>query len=167
MQAWAPRWFRDALRIDLSRRRRQDGNFEIKTEADVNAVFRDAGVDMTWYIDTPTWGTAIPNLTSNANLSAGATGVLSAFPQTAEILIAPAGKFTMIDRAQVSIGVTGNNWYRDNASNNKNEVTYFFENYEGVVDTTSCPAHLLKFDTLCYAGNMNADRAVACTGVAT
>jgi hypothetical protein len=167
MQAWAPRWFRDALRVDISRRRNTNGQFQIATEADVNRVFADAGFDMTWYLDTPTWGTVVPNLTSNANLSAGATGVLSAFPQTAEVLVAPVGKFTMIDRAQLSIGVTGNNWYRDNTSNSKNEVTYFFENYEGVVDTTSCPAHLVKFDTLCYAGNMTADRAVACTGVAT
>jgi hypothetical protein len=167
MQAWAPRWLRDALRVDLSRRRNTDGTFNLATAADVDRVFMDAGVDMTWYLDTPTWGTPIPNLTSNANLSAGASGVLSAFPATAEILIAPQGKFTMIDRAQLAIGVTGNNWYRDNASNAKNEVTYFFENYEGVVDTTSCPAHLVTFAALCYNGLQGADRTVACTGVAS
>lgn len=166
-QAWAPRWFRNALRVDMTRRNRSDGSFRLATGAEVDAVFRDAGFDMTWYIDTPTWGTAVPNLTGNANLSAGATGVLSPFPATAEILVAPTGKFTMIDRAQVSIGVTGNNWYRDNASNAKNEVTYFFENYEGVVDTTSCPAHLLKFEALCYNGAQVADQEFACTGVAT
>lgn len=166
MVGWAPRWLLRAFQIDLSRRRR-DGTWEMATEAQVNAAFAAAGVSMTWYLDDPVWGTPPPAaLATNGNESIGLLGDLSPLPTEADILIAPAGKFAMIDRAQLSIGVTGNNWYRDNVSNSKNEVTYFWENYEGIVDTTSCDAHILHFEGLCYNGAQIADAALQCSGEA-
>ena len=166
MHGWAPRWLLNALRIDLSRRNSRGLGFRFATEAEVNAVFRDGvGINMTWYMDTPSWGEPLPFIVAGNPPSTGTTAFLNALPSSADILVAPEGKFAMIDRAQVSLGITGNNWYRDNASNNKNEVTFFVENYEGIVDTTSCPAHILHWDGLCYNGREVADVAVTCEGV--
>jgi hypothetical protein len=168
MHGWAPRWLLNALRIDLSRRNSRGTGFNFATEAEVNAVFENnVGINMTWYMDTPSWGEPLPFIVAGNPPSTGTTAFLNQLPSSADILVAPEGKFTMIDRAQVSLGVTGNNWYRDNASNNKNEVTFFVENYEGVVDTTSCPAHILHWDALCYNGREVADVVTDCNGLGT
>jgi len=165
MHGWAPRWLLNALRIDLSRRNTFGRGFNFATEADVNAVFNNVGINMTWYMDNPSWGTPLPFLVAGNPPSAGTSAFLNALPSEVDILVAPEGKFAMIDRANVSLGVTGNNWYRDNASNNKNEVTFFYETFEGIVDTTSCPAHILHWDSLCYNGAEAAAVAIDCNYV--
>ena len=80
------------------------------------------------------------------------------------MILAPAGKFGVMDRGELSIGVTGNNLYRDNASNASNQFTFFFENFEGLVDTDSCPAYQLEIPGLCHNGVQIADLAIACDG---
>lgn len=165
MHGWAPRWLLAALQIDLARRNTRGGAWRLSSEAEVNAVFRDAGINMTWYLDDPVWGTPVPaSLATGGNPSIGLLGTLAELPDEVDILVAPEGKYAMIDRAQLSIGVTGNNWYRDNASNARNELTYFFENYEGVVDTTSCDAHILHFEDLCYTGREIEAVEIDCDG---
>lgn len=163
MDGWAHRWLLDAMRIDLSRRRR-DGTWQLASRAEVNARMAEAGVDMTWYWDSPSWGTPAPDLTFSGDPSAGLLGTLSPLPSEGEILLAPKGKFRMIDRAQLQVGVTGNNLYRDNTSLARNEFTFFVENYEGVVDTNSCPAHLLHFEGLCHSGRQISDVLIDCDG---
>ncbi|MDQ3112685.1 MAG: major capsid protein [Actinomycetota bacterium] len=154
---WAPRWLQTAIRIDLSRRNRRDGNWAVATEGVADQIFRDAGVTPHWFIDTPTWSPAIPPIAT--------AGTLSALPSTATVLIAPRGKFALMDGGQLDIGVTGNNIYRDNVSNSRNEFTFFFENFEGVVNTTSCPAHRLVFTDLCWNGAQIADYTLNCLGI--
>ncbi len=163
MDGWAHRWVLDAMRIDLARRNRS-GAWDLASRAEVNARLAEAGVDMTWYWDSPSWGTPAPDLTTAGNPSAGFLGTLSPLPDEADFLLAPKGKFRMIDRAQLQIGVTGNNLYRDNRSLAMNEFTFFVENYEGVVDTNSCPAHLLHFQGLCHTGRQIADQLIECDG---
>ena len=90
---------------------------------------------------------------------------MTALPSEATVLIAPRGKYALMDGGQLDIGVTGNNIYRDNVSNSRNEFTFFFENFEGVVDTTSCPARRLVFPSLCYNGAQIADVTINCLGV--
>jgi hypothetical protein len=90
-------------------------------------------------------------------------GVLNLLPRTLEILVAPAGKFAVIDRGELAIGVTGNNIYRDNTSNSRNEFTFFFENFEGVVNTTSCPAYKLELSA-CWNGIQIDDVVIDCEG---
>lgn len=136
MVAWIPRWVLWAMKMDLSRRRRTDGGFSVPSDAQIEAMFREVGIsNVTWYIDTPSYAVAIPGIAS--------ANTLNLLPASVQVLIAPAGKFAVMDRGELAIGVTGNNIYRDNQSNSRNEFTFFFENFEGIVNTTSCPAHIL------------------------
>jgi hypothetical protein len=156
MDAWLPRWVLFALKADLMRRRTTNGYVGAPSDAQINALFSDVGVTPHWYIDTPSWATPVPAL--------AVSGRLGRFPRNLEVLVAPRGKFAVMDRGELSIGVTGNNLYRDNASNAKNEFTFFFENFEGVVNTNSCPAHLLQIDNLCFNGQQIADLVINCEG---
>jgi hypothetical protein len=163
MNGWAHRWVLTALRIDQARRRR-DGAWTLASEAEINSKFMDAGFNMTWFIDNPSWSTGPGAMTSGADFSAGILGTLNALPNEADILVAPVGKYAMIDRAQIQVGITGNSLYRDNTSLARNEFTFFVENYEGIVDTNSCPAHIINFPGLCHNGQQIDEVALDCAG---
>lgn len=156
MQAWIPRWVLWAMKMDLARRRRTDGSFTVPSDAQIEGMFREVGIsNVTWYLDNPSYAVAIPGLASG--------GTLNLLPASVQILIAPTGKFAVMDRGELAIGVTGNNIYRDNQSNSRNEFTFFFENFEGVVDTTSCPAHILDIPA-CWNGVQIDDIVINCQG---
>lgn len=154
--AWLPRWIVPALQADLMRRKRTDGGTNgVPSEGEVRAVFQSAGVTPHFFRDTPSWATPIPKLQTS--------GVLGWFPRNLEMLVAPRGKFALMDRGELNIGVTGN-VMRDNTSLSKNEFTFFFENFEGIVNTTSCPAHVIQFNNLCFNGAQIADLVINCEG---
>jgi hypothetical protein len=154
-EMWAPRNLMYAIKADMMRRRRTDGGFfSVPSDAQVNALFTSVGVTPHWFIDTPSWATPIPKLQ--------VSGRLGQFTRNLEILIAPRGKFAVIDRGELNFGV--NNVMRDNTSLSKNEYTLFYENWEGIVNTTSCPAHILEFDNLCFNGQQIADVVGNCEG---
>jgi hypothetical protein len=154
-QAWIPRWVLWAMKMDILRRRRTDAGFSVPSDAVIEQMFRDVGVDVTWFIDRPTFAVAIP--------AVGTGGNLNRLPASVQILLAPQGKFAAIDRGELAIGVTGNNIYRDNESNRRNQFTFFFENFEGVVNTTSCPAYTLDIPT-CWNGAQIDDIVINCQG---
>lgn len=155
MQAWIPRWVLWAMKMDIMRRRRTDAGFGVPSDGQIEAMFREVGVDVTWFIDRPTWAVAIPSVAT--------ASTLNLLPASVQVLIAPPGKFAMIDRGELAIGVTGNNLYRDNESNRRNQFTFFFENFEGVVNTTSCPAHVLNIPA-CWNGAQIDDIVINCQG---
>ena len=157
MEGWLPRWVRSAMKMDIMRRRNDTGRPVMPTDAEVDQMFRNIGVNPHFFIDTPTWAASVPAVQTGGNKNN--------LPDTIDILLAPRGKFAVMDRGQLSIGVTGNNIYRDNASNARNQFTMFFENFEGVVNTDSCPAYLLELPNLCYNGVQIADVALDCEGV--
>lgn len=154
MEAWAHRYILWGMKMDVMRRRRTDGQISVPSDEQINAMFREVGINIHWVIDTPTWGTPIPAVGSST---------LNRLPQSVQILIAPPGKFALMDRGELSIGVTGNNIYRDTSSNERNQFTFFFENFEGVVDTNSCPAHILDIP-VCWNGVQVDDQLVNCFG---
>lgn len=155
--AWLPRWVRYAMKMDIIRRRSTNGGMiSVPSDAQIDNMFRDVGVEPHFFIDTPTWAEAVPAVQTG--------GVLNLLPSTIDMVIAPRGKFAVMDRGELSIGVTGNNIYRDNASNSKNQFTMFFENFESLVDTNSCPAYLLTIEDLCHNGIQIADEVMACDG---
>lgn len=144
MNAWLPRWVKSAIKISLMRRRNTTGEgVRVVSDGEVNALFQNVGFNPIWFIDTPTWAPTIPPVHR--------AGSLQILPQEVPVLVAPAGKFAIMDRGSLSIGVTGNNIYRDNTSNSKNDFTMFWENFEGVVDTDSCPSYLLTVPA-CWNG---------------
>ena len=155
--AWMPRWVRTAMKMDIVRRRSTNGGtISVPGDGAIDSMFMDAGVTPHYFIDTPSWASAVPAVQSG--------GVLNLLPSSVEMVIAPRGKFAVMDRGELSIGVTGNNLYRDNTSNSKNQFTFFFENFEALVDTNSCPAYLLTIEDLCHNGIQIADEVLNCDG---
>lgn len=153
-KAWLPRWIMWGMKMDIMRRRRVDGGFSVPSDGEINRMFHDVGVSPTWFMDTPTYAVAT---------SGPGTNTLNLLPQSVQVMIAPPTKFAAIDRGELAIGVTGNNIYRDNESNRRNQFTYFFENFEGVVDTDSCPAHILDIP-VCWNGAQIDDIVINCQG---
>jgi len=157
MDAWLPRWVRTAMKMDIVRRRNTSGSaIDVPADSVIDRMFMDAGVSPHFFIDTPSWATAVPAVQT--------AGVLNLLPSSVEMVVAPRGKFAVMDRGELSIGVTGNNLYRDNSSNASNQFTFFFENFEGLVDTNSCPAYLLTIEDLCHNGIQIADEVITCEG---
>jgi hypothetical protein len=157
MDAWMPRWLRYGIKMDMASMNRSDGGKNrVPSDAEVDALFRDAGFEPHWYIDRPSWATAIPNLQT--------AGDLNYLPNSVEILVHKRGKFALMDRGELTIGVTGNNMYRLEDDLRKNQFTFFYESFEGLIDTDSCPAHVLQLRGLCYTGHQIADQLIACEG---
>jgi hypothetical protein len=154
-EVWLPRWAFYAIKADMVSRRRTDGGFfSVPSDAAVNALFSSVGFTPHWYIDTPSWATPVPRLQ--------VSGQLGQFTRNLEMLVAPRGKFAVIDRGELNFGV--NNVMRDNTSLSKNEYTLFFENWEGIVNTTTCPAHIIDLNNLCFNGQQIADVVLNCEG---
>jgi len=155
---WMPRWILNGIKTDLMRRRNSSGNPQaVPSDAQVAGLFRSVGAEPHFFIDTPSWATPVPAVHS--------ANTLNLLPNQVEMIVAPRGKFAVMDRGELSIGVTGNNIYRDNASNSKNQFTMFFENFEGLVNTNSCPAYLLTVEGLCHNGVQIDDAVIDCVGV--
>lgn len=155
VEVWLPRWLINALKVDMLHQRRTDGNKNTPTDADVNAVFSRAGANVHWYLDEPSWRAA-----AHPSQAAG-DGNLAQWPTEFAALIAPPGKFALIDRGELRVGVSGNNIYRDITQLMRNEFTFFFESFEGIVDTNSCPADIVEFP-VCFNGVQVADVTVDC-----
>lgn len=157
MDAWMPRWVLYAIKTDLMRRRRTDGGRNmVPSDAEINGMFRDAGVEPHWFMDRPSWATPVPGVAVN--------GVLNFFPRSVEILIHPRGKFALMDRGNLNIGVTGNNQYRVDDDLLRNQFRFFFESFEGLIDTNTCPAHTIQIDTTCWSGVQIDDVVLGCAG---
>lgn len=127
--AWAPRWVKAALVIDIINRKNLTGtnaNVAAAT-SDVEAAIAGVGLDINWTLDYASDWTQAPVLPADA-------GAIPALPHTANLILSPKGNFRVLDRGELTIGVTNNNIYRDNASNAKNQFTMFFENFEGLID---------------------------------
>ena len=155
MEAWAPRWVLWGIKMDLLRRRQDGSNVPtIATDAQIAAMFASVGVNIHWFMDTPSYAVAIP--------AVGAS-TLNLIPQSVQILIAPPGKFALMDRGELNIGVTGDGLYRDTSTNARNQFTFFFENFEGVVNTNTCPAHILDIP-VCWNGAQIDDIVINCQG---
>ena len=158
MDAWMPRWLLWALRMDILSRRR-DGNGQAPSVATVEQGFRDVGVEPHWYMDRPSWATPFGG-TSRFSVS----GDLVMFPSTVQILVHRRGKFAVINKGALQLGLGGNP-LRIEEDVRRNQATFFFESFEGLVDTDSCPAHLLTIPGLCYNGFQIADKNIACEGI--
>jgi hypothetical protein len=146
-----------AMKMDLMRRRRTDGGVNmVPSDAEINALFSNVGVVPHWFMDRPSWATPVPGI--------AVSGVLNFFPRSVEILVHPRGKFALMDRGNLAIGVSGNNQYRIEDDLLRNQFRFFFESYEGVIDTNTCPAHILQIDTTCWSGVQIDDVVLGCSG---
>lgn len=157
MEVWMHRWVLQAIKLDMISRRTTNGTrLSVPSDAEVISLFRSAGFDPHFFIDTPSWATPVPTSVDTA-------GALNSLPGTIDMLIAPPGKFALMDRGNLSFGITSN-IYRDIDSLKRNCYTFFAESFEGIVNTTSCPAHILSVPT-CFNGAQIADLAMDCEGL--
>ena len=157
MDVWMHRGILNSIKADIVARKRTDGQrTSVPSDAEINRMFAEAGANAHWTLDVATWMTPLQNFTT--------VGILKAFPRNVEMVIAPTGKFAVLDRGELNIGVTGNGMYRDNTSNSRNEFTFFFENFEGLVDTDSCPAHIVEINNVCWNGQQIHDVFIDCEG---
>lgn len=156
VEGWTHRYVLWGMKLDIARRRQLDGKPpRIVSDREIETMFADAGVNIHWFIDTPSWGTAVPAVASG--------GVLNLLPQSVEILLAPRGKLALMDRGLLTIGVAPNGLYRDTRTNEDNSFRIFFENFEGVVNTNTCPAHILSIP-VCWSGVQIDDIVINCQG---
>ena len=156
VEGWAHRIYLTAIKVDIARRRQTDGKPpRIVSDEEVNRMFADVGVNMHWFIDTPSWAVAIPSVATG--------GKLNLLPQSMPILLAQRGKFALMDRGYTGIGVAPSGIYRDTRTNEDNSFRFFFESFEGIVNTNTCPAHILEIP-VCWNGAQIDDVLINCQG---
>jgi len=156
VDGWAHRIYLTAIKVDIARRRQTDGKPpRIVSDDEVNRMFADVGVNMHWFIDTPSWAVAIPSVATG--------GKLNLLPQSMPILLAQRGKFALMDRGYTGIGIAPSGIYRDTRTNEDNSFRFFFESFEGIVNTNTCPAHILEIP-VCWNGAQIDDVLINCQG---
>lgn len=157
MIAWMPRWILFALKADFMRRRSTNGGrITVPSDDDIRRLFNEVGVTPVFFLDSPSWVTPIPNLQTN--------NVLGQFPRNLEVLVAPTSKFRSFDEGNMTVGVQPNNVYRVGDDLLRNRFRMFWESTEGVLDTNTCPAHIIEFNNLCFNGQQIADLVINCEG---
>lgn len=102
-----PRWAKDAIRGDLSRRN-GDQNYLTMSDADINALFTVRRTRVQWVADWQVRGAGFP----------GTATALTAWPVTVDFLIFPAGTFVRGNGMSLDLGVV-----RDSVLNADNDHT--------------------------------------------
>lgn len=148
--AWMPRWMLTALQIDLASQRREGGSLRsrLAPASDVNAALREAGLDVTWTLDTATTWASVPVAVDG--------NALPALPTQFDLIMTPKGNLRALDRGDLTIGVQPGGVYRDNSSNARNQFTIFQENFEGLIDF-GARTYSLTIEGACPGGAQTAD----------
>lgn len=141
MNAYVPRWFLSALRLDQMSRR----GGSVPSVADINRQFADVGANLIPVMDRPSWQVA-------DGVMLNGSSELGRLPNQVKILLTPADKFAMMERGDLSVGVRGAGM-RDSALVSKNSSQIFYESFEGIVDLNSCPAYTVHMTGLKYSGH--------------
>lgn len=126
LHAWMPRWVQRMLVSDAALLTKYDSTLadRVVTEADINRLFSDLGVNVTWTLD---------NATGWQALGPQAAGALNSFPTTTDIIFSPEGNFQALDQGNLQVGVTNRvPWDLDDMA--RNQFTMFWESYEGLLD---------------------------------
>lgn len=157
MDVYLPRWTLMGMVIDLISRNmsQMTSTITLATEATIRRLFAEAGFNLIPFMDNATW--------SIANNAVATTGALSALPTSAKILVTPPGKYAVMDRGDFSVGVAGAP-ARDSETIKTNRAVFFYENFEGLVNTDTCPAYTLTIDALRFTGQQVADITLTSLG---
>jgi hypothetical protein len=114
-----PEWFKNALRVDLTKQLPGDGQdvtFNL-ADADINRWFASRQINVTWHIDGET--TQI--------FGAQEAGDLLAFPANVIWYLFAEGTFLFLDGGELDLGLV-----RDSTLNGTNDYKIFLETFEGV-----------------------------------
>jgi hypothetical protein len=154
-QALLPAVVEDLLELDTIQTR--DGN-RFKSIGELNGYLAGLGIDVSYYLDTPTTGVA---QIATVDETAGALDDLPDFVQWA---IYPQGTFLHLDMAELNLGIV-----RDSTLNSTNDFQNFGESFENVARIGPAQAALWVTTDLCANGMLApAGTARTCdAGVAT
>jgi hypothetical protein len=111
LQLLAPAWVRTAIAVDLGLQAPGDNTFT-SSPNEVDAYFREFGVDPIWHVD---------------DLPGSAAFAGCAFPGSADWLLFPTGSFLRLDTGELNLGVV-----RTKEDVQKNKYCEFTETFETV-----------------------------------
>lgn len=135
MQAWAPRWVRTMMQLDLMRQAPGDVTLDT-TGAEIDGYLRNYNIDMTWYLDG--W--------SPDRWEPFAAGTTDTFPNPVRILVAHPGAHVFLDQGTLDLGIV-----RDSTLNARNDYQVFNETFEGLATPGFDPAYITF--TVCPDGS--------------
>ena len=113
----APRVLLDILELDTVQT--QFDRYRLKSE--IEAYLSGLGVDVTWYLDSPSTGT------SQVADASQAAGALDGLPANVQMAFFPSGTFLHLDMASLELGIV-----RDSTLNSTNDFQIFGESFENV-----------------------------------
>jgi hypothetical protein len=114
-----PEWFKNALRIDLTKQLPGDGQdvtFNL-ADADITRWFASRNINVTWHIDGE----------EGQIFGAQTAGNLLAFPEQVIWYLFAEGTFLFLDGGELDLGLV-----RDSTLNGTNDYKIFLETFEGV-----------------------------------
>ena len=114
-----PEWFKNALRVDLTKQLPGDGQdvtFNL-ADGDINRWFASRQINVTWHIDGET----------GQIFGAQNAGALLDFPSTVVWYLFAEGTFLFLDGGELDLGLV-----RDSTLNGTNDYKIFLETFEGV-----------------------------------
>ena len=150
LRALVPRWITTLGDVDLVRSLASDSRFVSEGEAVFVSGLAVAGVNVTFYDDSPTTGVA-------QTFGAQAAGALSPFPTAVQWGLYDEGHFLFLDGGTLDLGIV-----RDSNLNSTNDYETFVETFEGLAPRGV--ESLWITSTVCADGTSSAgiEDAVAC-----
>lgn len=142
MRVLLPTWVLAMAEADLIRGLQSDPSFLTNASGIFTQALADAGVNVSFYADTPTTGTS-------QLLSADAGAQLDAFPLVVQWGIWPEGTFIFLDKGYHDFGIV-----RDSTLNDDNLAEMFAESFEGIAKVG--PQALWVSQSVCHDGTSGA-----------
>lgn len=143
-----PDWVRDMIRADLIREHAGGPESLVRTDAQIEAYFRAANINTTWYLDTETGEGQVYGAQGNqALLGWNLSPVTYMFPE---------GSFIFLDGGTLDLGIE----IRDTTMNEGNNVRAFTETFENIAFIGVEALEITH--NLCVSGAGSLDIAVTC-----
>jgi hypothetical protein len=119
-----------------------------RTKGDIEAYLASAGIDVTWYMDTPLNGNGSgPDGPSMIADAAQGVGTLESFPDVIQWGLFAAGTFLHLDMASLELGIV-----RDSTLNSTNDFQIFGESFENVARIGPLQAAYWETTDICAVG---------------
>jgi len=133
----APRVLLDILELDTVQT--QFDRYRLKSE--IEGYLSGLGVDVSWYLDSPSTGT------SQVADASQAAGALDGLPANVQMAYFPSGTFLHLDMASLELGIV-----RDSTLNSTNDFQIFGESFENVARIGPAQAAYWITADLCPTG---------------
>ena len=115
-----------------------------KSRAAVTAILREAGIEPTFYLDTPSTGTT-------QAFADEAAGAIDDFPDVIQFAVYVEGAFIHVDGGSLELGLV-----RDSTLNSTNDFQMFGETFENVALLAPAQAARWITATVCPSGEFPA-----------